>query len=255
MFICRDLEPVRRLLLRAEPETRSIYNTVFGRAGAKATWVRVDDREDPKVVLCRSWWLTMYAASRPAARRMLDALPARWNLNFSSTPSWVHDHVARTRNVRWTNPCVGYALLDPDRLVAHRGHRVGRLEPDDSRTVARYWPYHGGRGDSTYIKWRIRTGPTCAIRRRGRLVAWALTHGDGSMGFLHVLEEWRGRGMAKSVGTALARRVMERGWMPFLFIERKNRPSLKLTAQMGLEPVGRYTWFSSEPLKKRGGRA
>ena len=39
-----------------------------------------------------------------------------------------------------------------------------------------------------YIRWRIEHGPTAAIRRRGRLAAWALTHGDGSLGFLHVLD-------------------------------------------------------------------
>jgi len=255
MHLCRDLEPVRRLLLREEPATRSIYNVIFGRAGGKATWVRVDDRDDPKVVLCRAWWLTMYAASRAAGRRCLDELPDRWRLNFSSTPSWVCEHVGRTRRVRWSTPCFGYALTDPARLDIHRVHRVGRLVPGDSRTVARYWPYHHGHGDSMYIKRRIRSGPTCAIRRDGRLVAWALTHGDGSLGFLHVLEPWRGRGMARSIGTALSRQVMRRGWMPFLFIEKKNRASQRLTEKMGLERVGSYSWFSSGPRRPRAGRA
>lgn len=253
MFRPRDLEPVRRLLLRNEPATRSVYNKLFGPSDIKAKWVRVDDREDPKAVLIRMWWLTLWTTDRRAGRRMLDEIPARWNLNFCATPSWVTRHVARSRRLNWTNPCCGYALTDPKKLGVYSSVRVGALTPDDSRVVAKYWPYHSGRGDSKYITWRIKAGPSCAIRRKGELVAWALTHDDFSMGFLHVLKEHRGRGYARTIGTALGRRLIKMGIMPFVFIETRNRASQRLTESLGFARVGSYDWFGA-PARGQSGR-
>lgn len=250
MFICRDLEPVRRLLLRDEPATRAVYNKVFGLAGSKAKWVRVDDPENPKAVLIRRMWgLTLWTRDRRAGSRMLGQIPARWNMNFCATPSWVVKYVIRNRELRWSNPCYGYALTDPDKLRKFSVARVGALSPDDSRLVAKYWPYYGGKGDSMYVNWRIRTGPTCAIRRKGELVAWGLTHDDGSMGFLHVLEQHRGKGYARTIGTALARKSIRHGIMPFVFIEAKNRASQRLTERLGFDKLGPYSWFSAAPRK------
>jgi GNAT superfamily N-acetyltransferase len=246
MFICRDLEPVRRLLLKDEPATRAVYNKVFGLASSKPTWVRVDDLDNPKAVLVRMWWLTLWAKDRKAGRKILDQIPDRWTMNFCATPTWVMKHVTRNRKLRWSNPCYGYALTDPNKLRKFSVARVGTLSPEDSRTVAKYWPYYGGKGDSMYAKQRIRTGPTCAIRRRGELVAWALTHDDGSMGFLHVLEQHRGKGYARTIGTALAQRSMRRGVMPFVFIETKNRASQRLTESLGFDKLGPYSWFSAQ---------
>jgi 8-oxo-dGTP diphosphatase len=124
------------------------------------------------------------------------------------------------------------------------------LGSGDSRLVAEHWPYNDNKNDLRYINWRIKTGPTAAIRRQGRLVAWALTHGDGSMGFLHVLKPWRGQGMARTIGTALAQRLLGKGIGPFLFIEKKNRASIRLTRTMGFERVGTFAWFSARPASK-----
>lgn len=239
------------MLLENEPATRSIFNVIFRRAGSEPAWVRVDDRANPKVVLCRCGWLTLYSADREAARRLVDQIPARWHVNFSATPSWVHDHVRKRRGINWVAPCFGYALKDPARLaIHHRRRRVGHLQPEDTRLVTEHWPYNEGKNDLRYISWRIRFGPTAAIRRQGRPVAWALTHGDGSMGFLHVIEPWRGQGMARTIGTALAQRLLGKGINPFLFIEKKNRASIRLTQTMGFDRVGTFVWFSACPGSK-----
>ncbi|MBN2537046.1 GNAT family N-acetyltransferase [candidate division WOR-3 bacterium] len=246
-----DLEPVRRLLLEREPATRSIYNAVFGCAGERAAWVRVDDPADPRAVICRSRALLLWARNRAAGRRLLDSIPRHWRPQFRATPSWACDHLARTRRILWTTPCFGYSLVDPARLPAEPGHRVGRLTPDDTAAVTALWPYARSRRASPLIRRLIERWPSAAIRRDGRLVGWSLLHADGSMGFLHVLKEYRHRGFARALGIALARRVLACGLRPFVFIETGNRPSLRLTAGLGFERVGRYTWFGAGPRTRR----
>jgi GNAT superfamily N-acetyltransferase len=248
---CPDLEPVRRLLLQDRARTFSIYNTIFGRTGDPPTWVRVDDPENPRAVICRSRAITLYSADRTAGRALLDRVPRNWRPFFRATPSWACDHLARTRPILWTTPCFGYALLDPKRLHGEVRHRVGRLRPDDVEMITAHWPYHRGRRRSPHVRRLIERVPSAVIRRNGRPIAWALLHDDGSMGFLHVLEEWRHRGLARSLALVLCRRVLARGLTPFVFIETRNRPSLHLTAGLGFERVGRYTWFGAGPLKQR----
>jgi 8-oxo-dGTP diphosphatase len=136
-------------------------------------------------------------------------------------------------------PCYLY-VLESGKLVIDRRHKIGTLKPNDAEKIVSYWP-HGRNAD--YIRWRIRTGPTCAIRRNGKLVAWAITHGDGAMGILHVLKEFRGLGMARSITTALAERSLRAGIKPFLYIVKRNKASIRLTESMGFTRHGIYCWF------------
>jgi 8-oxo-dGTP diphosphatase len=239
MPICHDREIVRPLLLRDELGTPSMYNMVFGRAGAKASWVRVDDLEDPRAVICRWRWMYLYATSPKAAERLVADLPRRYRVGFAATPARLIPAVKKARKMNWTALCYMY-VLDPKRLVVDRRHKIGFLRPADTPLVAKYWPHGKSR---RYVGWRIRVGPTCAVRRKGKLVAWALTHGDGAMGMLHVLDEYRGQGMARSITTALAERITKRGLKPFLYIVKGNRASINLTESMGFTRYGTYAWF------------
>jgi len=245
MPLCHDRELIRPLLLEDEPGTRGIYNLVFGLTGARVGWIRVDDLKKPRAVIIRSGaprrggFLYLFATSNRTAESLLAELPGRWKLRFAATSRRFVRSVRKFRKINWTGPCYLY-VLDPKKLVICRQHRVERLRPADAPAIARHWPH--GRSVA-YVQWRIAVGPTCAVRRNGKLVAWALTHADGSMAILHVLEEYRGQGMARSITTALAQRIMKRGLMPFLYIVKRNKASICLTESMGFERHGNYCWF------------
>jgi GNAT superfamily N-acetyltransferase len=241
MPICHDPELIRPLLLKHEAETRSVYNLVFGVAGGRASWVRVDDLERPRAVLCRSRALCMYAENTRAAEKLVGELPKRWRLSFRATPGRLIPAVTRVRPLKWKAPCYMY-VLDPKKLVIDRKHRVGFLTSDDVPLVTRYWPHGHSHG---YIASRMRAGPTCAIRRNGKPAAWAITHDDGAMGILHVLDEYRGQGMARSITTALARRCLKAGVKPFMYILTDNKASISLTEAMGFDRRGVYCWFGT----------
>jgi 8-oxo-dGTP diphosphatase len=250
--LCRDPEIIKPLLLADEPGTRSLFNLLSGRAGGRAVWVRVDNPDNPQAVVCRSGalhrrqMLYLYAANARAAAQVLDEIPGRWRLEFAATSTSLVPAVRRVlrkrgRRLNWVSPCFLYVLdSGPSSLVIDRSHRVARLKPGDARLIVNFWP-HGRNAD--YIRWRIMTGPTCAIRRRGRLVAWALTHADGAMGILHVLDEFRGQGMARSITTALAERCRKAGLQPFLYIVKRNNASIRLTESMGFKRHAIVAWF------------
>jgi GNAT superfamily N-acetyltransferase len=246
MPICRNPEVVRPLLLADEPGTRSIYNIIFGVTGARAAWIRVDDLDHPQAVVCRGavrgrgMMLYLWATGPRAAEQVMREIPRHWKFEFAATPTRFLPVARRLRKIRWVGtPCYMY-VLDPRKLMLNRAHRVGTLRDEDVPVVTRYWT-HGK--SQEYIRWRIQVGPTCAVRDRGKLAAWALTHADGTMGILHVLKEYRGQDMARSITTALARRCLKAGIKPFLYILRNNRASINLTESMGFTRYGTYVWF------------
>jgi GNAT superfamily N-acetyltransferase len=247
MPICRDLGLLRPFVERHQPATSSIANLIDNTFGTSLRWVRVDDPLHPHALLCRARRFTLFADSVPAAVRVLAEVPRNLRMAFRATPTrfcrLIRKHWRGTDAGRrvWYNHCYLY-VLKPGRLVVDRTHRVSRLRPADATVIARSWPY--GRSPDHILR-RIRGGPGCCIRRNGAVAAWALTHDDGSMGFLHVLEEYRGQGMARALTTTLAERLLRLGVKPFMYIITTNKASIRLTAGMGFSRAGRFSWFGT----------
>jgi|GEM_PF-104929 len=97
-----------------------------------------------------------------------------------------------------------------------------------------------------YIQERILNGIGVGIRRNGRLVAWALTHDDGAVGFLHVLEDHRRRGYAARITEAMVSRLLAAGEVPFVHIEESNAASIDLAAKAGFRKDRRIHWIKLE---------
>jgi len=249
MPLCRNRELLRPLLERHRPLTESLYHLTFETLGGRARWLRVDSLDRPRALLLSGRRLSLFATSTAAASRVLAETPRNLRMQFRATPHRFMGIVRRlwrgpdrNRTV-WSNPCYQYALLDPRRLVICPYRGISPLVPDDAETIVRHSPYNR-RAD--YVRERIRFGPGLGIRINRRLVAWGLTHDDCSMGFLHVLPEHRGRGLARALTTALARKLLGLGVRPFMYIVQENRASVVLTASMGFERCGTICWFGTE---------
>ncbi len=249
MPLCRNRELVRLLLEQHRPLTESLYNLTFETLGGKARWVRVDRLDQPRALLLSGRRLSLFATSTQAAARVLVETPRNLRMQFRATPPrfvalvrqlWRGPDQDRTIRV---NPCYLYALLDPRKLVTSTVRGITTLLPDDAETIVRNSPYNRR---VSYVRERIKLGPGCGIRIDGRLVAWGLTHDDGSMGFLYVLPEHRGKGLARALTTALAQNLLRLDVRPFMYIVRNNNASVTLTSSMGFERCGTLYWFGTE---------
>jgi len=247
MPLCRDPELLRSFIEKDRPATNSVANIVYDTFGSRLRWVRADDVRNPHALLCRTRRFMLYADSAPAAARVLAEAPRNMRMVFGATPTrfcrmirknWRGPDAGRRA---WYNHCYLY-VLRPGRLVIDRTHRVSRLRSEDAQLIARSWPY--GRSPEL-IQRRIENGPGYCIRRTGEPVAWGLTHDDGSMGFLHVLEAYRGQGMARTLTTTLAERLLKLDVQPFMYIVTGNTASIRLTASMGFTRAGGFSWFGT----------
>ena len=96
---------------------------------------------------------------------------------------------------------------------------------------------------SEYVRDRIKNGISACVRRNGVPQAWAMTHDDGAVGFLHTDKSVRRKGYGEQAALAVIREVMLREEMPFVHIEADNKPSLCLATKLGFVFHSYVNWI------------
>jgi 8-oxo-dGTP diphosphatase len=94
-----------------------------------------------------------------------------------------------------------------------------------------------------YLNERIKKSVSAGICVDGKLVAWGLTHDDGSLGTMHVLEDYRRRGYAKEISISLINQCSAIGKIPFLQCENKNIPAQNLVKSIGYVQDRNVSWL------------
>jgi len=95
-----------------------------------------------------------------------------------------------------------------------------------------------------YVRDQISQGPAIGYWEDGKLVGWILTHDDCALGMLHVLEEYRRKGIARLLLVEIIGRVQAIGLVPFTYIEPENCPSLSLVNSIGFIPDRIVHWVN-----------
>jgi ribosomal protein S18 acetylase RimI-like enzyme len=188
-----------------------------------------------------SHFYSLFAMGKDPAEKLLDMIAWDRPVGFSALPAQFADQVVARGTVSWRHRFWLY-YLPPDAQAAPPPPHVEPLRPEDAPRVDKYWPY-GGSSSLEYIEERIRRGPTAALRTEDQLVAWALTHPDGAMGFLHVVEGHRRRGVATTLTNSLVAQIRDRGATPFVHISVSNTPSITLVESLGMVRVEQAEWL------------
>jgi len=143
---------------------------------------------------------------------------------------------------RWTLSCQRFYL--PNNIeVPAPALEVSSISPADAEhiyTNSNYQTYIS----VPYIKEQIEQGPGIAYHYNDKLVGWVLTHDDGAMGMLHVLDDFRRKGIAKALVVDLIRKIREAGRLPFTYVEPSNCASFELINGLGFVPDRAIHWVN-----------
>ncbi len=85
----------------------------------------------------------------------------------------------------------------------------------------------------SYFEGRIKAAASFGVEIDGGLVGWVMTHDDGSLGMMHVLEAYRGRGIAELLTIQLCLSMRAKGVLPHLGIKVENVASAALARKIG----------------------
>jgi GNAT superfamily N-acetyltransferase len=94
-----------------------------------------------------------------------------------------------------------------------------------------------------YIEERLEKDISAGIMVGNHLVAWGMTHDDGSLGFLHVLKEFRNKGYGKNILLELIPQLRQEGKPVFGNIEPGNKASVRLVNKLGFKFDQKSSWI------------
>lgn len=185
-------------------------------------------------------WGYISSQSKSELARIIEKSQLRTEY-FASVEDWMKPIILKDLEVEWE--------LKTSRFVLPITHEV---EPPMRKTctldtslvdyIFKYTNYQEFTSED-YIRERIEKGISAGIMEGDTLVAWALTHDDNSLGFLHVLPDFRGKGYGKDIITSLIHQKRKENKPVFLNVEPDNVNSLNLVTKRGFLFDRKISWI------------
>jgi len=161
--------------------------------------------------------------------------------NFGVIENWMIPIVIKENKIKWRLIAIKLYLPD-DVFIDKPKYNAVPLLLDDIDFIFKNSTYKDYL-TRDYISDRIKKGVSAGIYKSGKLIAWAITHDDGAMGFLNVLEEYRRKGYALAVSYSMINQLRVKKKIPFVHIEESNIKSMNLTLKMGFLKDRIINWF------------
>ena len=160
---------------------------------------------------------------------------------FGAVDDWQIPYLTKSKEVDWLINAIQYHYPDDKRIPQNR-IETQQLTPKDSEYIFSQSVYKNVLSVE-YLNERIERSVSAGIYEDGKLVAWALTHDESSLGSMHVLKDYRRKGYAKEITISLVRQCREVGKIPFLQCENKNIPAQKLVESIGFIKDRNVSWL------------
>ncbi|MDY4069700.1 MAG: GNAT family N-acetyltransferase [Lachnospiraceae bacterium] len=98
--------------------------------------------------------------------------------------------------------------------------------------------------DIAYLKDRLRKKSMLGAFLEEKLVGFIGMHGEGSIGLLHVLSDWRRKGVGAALEAEMINRLLREGRTPYCYVREENKASAGLQEKLGLYPAkSRVHWL------------
>jgi len=162
------------------------------------------------------------------------------NTYFASVEDWMIPIITEKRNAEWVLSTMRYYLPE-DVEVPENKKEVIPLTTDHIGFIISQSNYKQFLTPA-YVEERISKSISAAIMKKDKLVAWGLTHDDGALGSLHVMDEYRKKGLGKEILLSLIHQNRKLGKISFAQIEEKNTKATNLVEQLGFIKDRRVSW-------------
>jgi 8-oxo-dGTP diphosphatase len=163
---------------------------------------------------------------------------------FGAIEEWMIPTLVKGKKVLWKLEFEQYYLPD-EIILPNRKQRAVNLQEKDAETIYENSDYKDYIS-TEYVKQRINQGFSKGIFENSELIGWGLTQDDGALGFLHVMDKARKKGVGMSIVSALVEEMRKEGKIPFGYIEHDNKNSLNLVKKLGFVRQKDCAWFEIE---------
>lgn len=183
-------------------------------------------------------WSYVVCNNENDIRALLEKSPS--NTYFASVEDWMIPIITEKQNAEWILSTLRYYLPE-EAEVPENKKEVIPLTTDHIGFIISQSNYKQFLTPA-YIEERISKSISAAIMKKDKLVAWGLTHDDGALGSLHVLDEYRKKGYGKEILISLIHQNRKLGKISFAQIEEKNTKATNLIEQLGFVKDRKVSW-------------
>ena len=184
-------------------------------------------------------WVFFSSKSDEEFKTLIEKLSSE-DENLSGLEDWMLSILYRKYEFEWRLSCE--RLIYPDNIKLDHPHFETRdLTERDAAYIyekSRYGKYLR----IEYVTDRIKNGLSLGIDIDGCLAAWIMTHDDGSIGFLNVLEEHRRKHIGYDITLSMIKRMRQLKKIPFVHIESDNISSINLSRKAGFDYDRNIHW-------------
>ncbi|KAJ0066741.1 hypothetical protein NL108_002329, partial [Boleophthalmus pectinirostris] len=250
-----ELQVAEQVLKKHLPKSYKVYGYLYSINRGKPTplEVVVDAWPDFKVIICRpdltnkhvmdyKLKVTVFSMDVQILRTtLIQENTVDWSLNFlfagldaSNVP--IIKEVSAMKGVNLKTYITVKMLYLPD--ISHLNSptvdgelesRTTSLDVSNIDLVNNTWKFGGNEQGYRKINKLISNFPSFCIKdEQGQPVSWILVYDYCAVGILYTVPEHRGKGYAKVLVSALAKRLYSEGYPLFSFIEEDNTVSYKL---------------------------
>ncbi len=185
-------------------------------------------------------WIYLVCKNETELKTLLEKTGGN-NIYFASVEDWMIPIITEKRKAEWILTTMRYYL--PDNVeVPENKKEVIPLTTDHIGFIISQSNYKQFLTPA-YVEERISKSISAAIIKKDKLVAWGLTHDDGALGSLHVLDEYRKKGYGKEILISLIQQNKKLGKISFAQIEEKNLKTINLVEQLGFVKDRRVSWI------------
>ncbi len=162
-------------------------------------------------------------------------------LYFANVEEWMLPVLTHNRKIEWKLSTHRYYLPE-DRALEPPDFLFKPLEPNMAAYVYSHSTYRDFTSEG-YIRERLAKDVSAGVWVNGELVGWGLTHDDASLGFLHVIPQYRGKGLGESILRCLVVEKQLRKKPVFVNIEPHNHQSINLVKKLGFLFDREVSWI------------
>ncbi len=185
-------------------------------------------------------WMYIFSKNENELRKLLEGLTDN-DIYFASVEDWMIPIISENKKFEWTLSTIRWYLPDEVEVPENR-YKTFPISQEHVEFIisqSNYKQFLTPR----YIKERITKSVSACIYDDDKLVAWGLTHDDGALGSLNVLDEYRGKKYGTEIVLSLIHQCRALGKIPFAQIEETNEKAVKLVSKLGFVKDRRVTWI------------
>lgn len=185
-------------------------------------------------------WIYIFSKNENELRVLLDQLINK-DIFFASVEDWMIPIINEKKKFEWTLSTLRWYLPN-DVEIPENKYKTYPISTEHIGFIisqSNYKQFLTPR----YIKERITKSISACIYDEDKIVAWGLTHDDGALGSLNVLDEYRGKKYGTEIVLSLIHQCRALGKIPFAQIEETNEKAIKLVTKLGFVKDRRVTWI------------